>query len=131
METSPLTFSEPVWFFALAIVPVVAALYLWSQRRSDALLSKVVAPRLRSQLAGTVSKGRRTLKSAVILAVFGLIALALARPQMGFVEREVKQRGRDVIDAKRRDDNSLQWAEPLRERRRPAADAARLGVQIH
>ena len=99
METSPLTFSEPVWFFALAIVPVVAALYLWSQRRSDALLSKVVAPRLRSQLAGTVSKGRRTLKSAVILAVFGLIALALARPQMGFVEREVKQRGRDVIVA--------------------------------
>ena len=99
METSPLTFSEPVWFFALAIVPVVAALYLWSQRRSDALLSKVVAPRLRSQLAGTVSKRRRTLKSAVILAVFGLIALALARPQMGFVEREVKQRGRDVIVA--------------------------------
>jgi Ca-activated chloride channel homolog len=99
METSPLTFSQPAWFFALAIVPVVAALYLWSQRRSDALLSKVVAPRLRSQLAGTVSKGRRTLKSAVILAVFGLIAVALARPQMGFVQREVKQRGRDVIVA--------------------------------
>ena len=99
METSPLTFSQPAWFFALAIVPIVAALYLWSQRRSDALLSKVVAPRLRSQLAGTVSKGRRTLKSAVILAVFGLIAMALARPQMGFVQREVKQRGRDVIVA--------------------------------
>jgi Ca-activated chloride channel homolog len=97
METSPLTFSQPVWFFALAIVPIVAALYVWSQRRSDALLSKVVAPRLRSQLAGTVSKGRRTLKSAVILVVFGLIAVALARPQMGFVQREVKQRGRDVI----------------------------------
>ena len=99
METSSLTFSQPAWFFGLAIVPVVAALYLWAQRRSDALLSKVVAPRLRSQLAGTVSKGRRTLKSGVILAVFALIALALARPQMGFVQREVKQRGRDVIVA--------------------------------
>src|SRR4029453_2999804 len=99
METSPLVFWGPAWFFALAIFPVVAALYLWSQRRSDSLLSKVVAPRLRSQLAGTVSKGRRTLKSAVILAVFGLISLALARPQMGFVQREVKQRGRDFIVA--------------------------------
>ena len=99
METSSLTFSQPAWFFGLAIVPVIAALYVWAQRRSDALLSKVVAPRLRSQLAGTVSKGRRTLKSAVILAVFALIALALARPQMGFVQREVKQRGRDVIVA--------------------------------
>ena len=94
-----MTFSEPAWFFALAIIPVVAALYFWSQRRSDTLLSKVVAPRLRSQLAGTVSKGRRTLKSAVILVVFGLIAVALARPQMGFLQREVKQRGRDVIVA--------------------------------
>jgi Ca-activated chloride channel homolog len=99
METSPLTFSEPTWFFALTIVPIIAALYFWSQRRSDALLSKVVAPRLRSQLAGTVSKGRRTVKSAVILAVFGLIAVALARPQMGFIQREVKQRGRDVVVA--------------------------------
>ena len=55
METSSLTFSQPAWFFALAIVPIVAGLYFWSQRRSDALLSKVVAPRLRAQLAGAVS----------------------------------------------------------------------------
>ncbi len=99
METSSLTFSEPAWFFALAIVPIVAALYFFSQRRSEALLSKVVAPRLRAQLAGAVSMGRRTTKSVLILAVFGLVAVALARPQMGFIQREVKQRGRDVIIA--------------------------------
>jgi len=99
METSSLTFSQPAWFFALAIVPIIAGLYFWSQRRSDALLSKVVAPRLRAQLAGAVSMGRRTLKSVLILAVFGLVAVALARPQMGFIQREVKQRGRDVIVA--------------------------------
>ena len=99
METSSLTFSEPAWFFALAIVPIVAALYFFSQRRSEALLSKVVAPRLRAQLAGAVSMGRRTTKSVLILAVFGLVAGALARPQMGFIQREVKQRGRDVIIA--------------------------------
>ncbi|MGB9275299.1 MAG: VWA domain-containing protein, partial [Terrimicrobiaceae bacterium] len=99
METSPLTFSQPVWFLALAIVPVVAGLYVWSQRRSDALLSKVVAPRLRAQLAGAASKARRNVKAALILAVFGLMAVALARPQWGFNQREVKQRGRDVIVA--------------------------------
>ncbi len=99
METSSLSFSEPAWFFALAVVPVVAALYIWSQRRSDALLSKVVAPRLRGQLAGAVSVGRRTLKSVLILAVFGLVVVALARPRMGFTQREVKQRGRDVVIA--------------------------------
>ena len=50
-------------------------------------------------LPGAVSIGRRTLKSILILAVFSLIAVALARPQMGFIQREVKQRGRDVIIA--------------------------------
>jgi Ca-activated chloride channel family protein len=99
METSSLTFSEPAWFFGLVIVPVVAVLYTWSQRRSHALLSRVVAPRLRGQLAGAVSIARRTLKAALILAVFGLVAVALARPQMGFIQREVKQRGRDVVIA--------------------------------
>ena len=62
----------------MAIVPLLAALYFWSQRRADTLLSKVVAPRLRTQLVGAVSKGRRTFKSALILAVFALIALVLA-----------------------------------------------------
>ena len=99
METSSVTFFQPWGFLALAIVPLLAALYLWSQRRADTLLSKVVAPRLRTQLAGAVSKGRRTFKSALILAVFALIALVLARPQWGFTQREIKQRGRDVIVA--------------------------------
>ena len=99
METSSLTFSQPAWFFALAIVPIIGGLYYWSQRRNSAILSRVVAPRLRAQLAGAVSIGRRTLKSILILAVFSLIAVALARPQMGFIQREVKHRGRDVIIA--------------------------------
>ncbi|MGB8463402.1 MAG: VWA domain-containing protein, partial [Terrimicrobiaceae bacterium] len=99
METSSVTFLQPAWFFALAIVPLVAGLYFWSQRRSDALLSKVVAPRLRAQLAGAVSTARRTLKSVLILTVFILVVVALARPQMGFIQNEIKQRGRDVIVA--------------------------------
>ncbi len=99
METSALTFAEPRWFIALVILPVIAALYFWSHRRNDALIGKVVAPRLRAQLAGAVSVGRRVLKSVLILAVFALICAALARPQMGFIQREVKQKGRDVIIA--------------------------------
>ena len=50
-------------------------------------------------LAGAASKARRNVKVALILAVFGLMAVALARPQWGFNQREVKQRGRDVIVA--------------------------------
>ncbi len=99
METSALTFAEPRWFLALLALPVVAGLYFWSQRRNAALITRVVAPRLRAQLAGAVSPGRRLFKSFLVLAVFALVAAALARPQMGFMQREVKQRGRDIIIA--------------------------------
>ncbi len=99
METSSLTFANPAWFYALLVLPVVAGLYAWAWRRSDVLIAKVVAVRLRSQLAGAVSRGRRMFKAILLLVVLALVVLALARPQMGFVEREVKQRGRDIIIA--------------------------------
>jgi Ca-activated chloride channel family protein len=99
METSSLTFASPAWFFALFLLPVVAGLYAWAWRRNDALIAKVVAVRLRTQLAGAVSRGRRLFKALVLLVVMALAILALARPQWGYVEREVKQRGRDIIIA--------------------------------
>lgn len=99
METSTLTFANPAWFFALLVLPVVAGLYAWAWRRSDVLIAKVVAVRLRSQLAGAVSRGRRLFKAILLLVVLALVVVALARPQLGFVEREVKQRGRDIIIA--------------------------------
>lgn len=99
METSSLTFASPAWFFALLVLPVVAGLYAWAWRRNDVLIARVVAVRLRSQLAGAVSRGRRMFKAILLLVVLALVVLALARPQWGFVEREVKQRGRDIIIA--------------------------------
>jgi Ca-activated chloride channel family protein len=99
METSSLTFASPAWFFALLLLPVVAGLYAWAWRRNDALIAKVVAVRLRSQLAGAVSRGRRLFKALLILVVLALAILAMAQPQWGYVEREVKQRGRDIIIA--------------------------------
>lgn len=97
METSSLTFASPAWFFALLILPVVAGLYAWAWKRNDALIAKVVAVRLRSQLAGAVSRGRRLFKAVLILLVLALAVVAMAQPQWGYVEREVKQRGRDII----------------------------------
>ncbi len=99
METSALTFADPLWFLALILVPVLAGLYIWSQKRSDALVAKIVAPRLKAQLVGAVSHGMRLLKAILILAALALVAVALARPQMGYIEREVKQRGRDILIA--------------------------------
>jgi len=99
METTSLIFAQPQWFYAMVLLPIVAGIHFWARKRSESLIAKVVAPRLRQQLAGAVSPGRRILKTVLILLTFACIVTALARPQMGFIQREIKQRGRDIIIA--------------------------------
>ena len=99
METSALTFgaSERLWF--LLLLPILAAVFVWAQRSSQSLVEKIVAPRLRLQLAGSVSTSRRIIRASLLLASLGFGIIALAQPRKGFVEKETKQKGRDVIIA--------------------------------
>lgn len=99
METTTLTFASPLWFWGLAAVPLLAALYAWSHARSRSLVSKIVAPRLREQLAGSVSSPRRTVRAALVLSSLALVVIALAQPQRGFIQTEIKSKGRDVLIA--------------------------------
>lgn len=99
METSALTFGAPERLWLILLVPALAILFAWSQRRSRALIEKIVAPRLRLQLAGSVSHYRRNLRAGLLLASLVLAIVALAMPRLGFIERETKQKGRDVIVA--------------------------------
>jgi Ca-activated chloride channel family protein len=99
METLALTFGSPLWLWGLLALPVVAGLYIWSHLRGRALVSKVVAARLREQLAGSVSVPRRILRGILILLTLGLTLIALAQPRYGFTQQEIKQRGRDIIVA--------------------------------
>ncbi len=99
METTSLTFGAPAWFWMLAVLPLVGALLVWSHRRGRALVSKIVAPRLRDVLAGTVSPLRRVLRGSLLLLALLFAVLALAQPRYGFIEKETKQKGRDVIVA--------------------------------
>jgi len=99
METLALTFGSPLWLWGLLALPVFAALYVWSHLRGRALISKVVASRLRDQLAGSVSVVRRMVRGMLIVLTLGSVLIALAQPRYGFTQQEVKQRGRDIIVA--------------------------------
>lgn len=99
METTSLTFGAPAWFWLLALVPLVAVLLVWSHRRSRELVSKLVAARLRDQLAGSVSPLRRFLRFGLMLLALAFAVVALAQPRWGFREMETRQKGRDVVIA--------------------------------
>jgi Ca-activated chloride channel family protein len=99
METTALTFGAPHWLWAILVLPLMAGLFVWSHKRAQALVAKIVAVRLREQLSGSVSPGRRILRALLLMASLGLAILALAQPRYGFIEKETRQKGRDVIVA--------------------------------
>ena len=94
-----MSFASPVWLWALALVPLLVALFFQNERKRRVLLQKLIATRLHDRLAGTVSVVKRRWRFAlVLLALVGLIG-SLAQPRYGFTWQEAKRRGRDVIIA--------------------------------
>jgi len=98
MNTSP-TFAHPAILWALAILPVLIAVFLAAEQSRKIALGKLIAARLQPRLAGTVSVARRHWGFVLLLLGLGLCILALARPRWGVTMEEQTSRGRDVIFA--------------------------------
>ncbi|MEI8235414.1 MAG: VWA domain-containing protein, partial [Verrucomicrobiota bacterium] len=99
MNAETLTWGAPEWFWALALLPLVAALFARGERRRGQLLGTLVAARLQPALAGSVSLFKRRLRFALILGALACFAAALAQPRHGFTFEEAKRKGRDVLFA--------------------------------
>lgn len=99
METASLSF-ERAWVLNLLwLLPLVVALFWWSEQRRKAAIGRIVAPKLRSLLAGNTSSLRRWFRSVCVIAALGLLVVALAGPRLGYDTLEVPHRGRDVVIA--------------------------------
>jgi len=92
-----LTFGSPEWFWALLLLMPLLWIFLDAGKRREKLLSRILAPRLQSQLAGRVSPLKRNLRIGLLLVSLALIIVAMAKPRLGYLEQEIKSRGRDVI----------------------------------
>ena len=92
-----LTFGSPGWFWALLLIAPLVWFYVDAARRREALLARIVAPRLQKQLTGQVSHLKRNVRTACLLGAVLLTVTALAKPRFGFREETVTTKGRDVI----------------------------------
>lgn len=99
METAALSFEREWVLTALWLLPLLVALFWWSEQRRKAAIGRIVAPKLRSLLAGNASPLRRWFRSACVVAALALLVSALAGPRLGYDTLEVPHRGRDVIIA--------------------------------
>ena len=93
-------FAEPIWLFA-GLLACVAL--LWRYRRFDARqrheLKQFASENLIAQLTGSVSSARRQFKRTLVVAGLACIALALARPLVGFRWEEARRKGLDLLVA--------------------------------
>ena len=99
METSALSFGQPWVLNFLWLLPLVAALFWWAERRRRALIGRIVAPKLRALLAGNTSPWRRIFRGACIVGALALLVVTMAEPRLGYDTLEVPHRGRDVVIA--------------------------------
>lgn len=94
-----MTFGQPLWFWGLALLPVLLVFFLQNERRREKLLRQLVAARLQDRLAGTVSIGRRRFRFALLLLALACVIVSLAQPRFGYTWEESKRKGRDVLIA--------------------------------
>lgn len=81
----------------LWLVPITALLFIVYNRQRTRAMERFAEPRLLDRLTGDISRGRRIIRSAFLLAALGLMLLALAGPRWGSHYQEVSQKGVDIM----------------------------------
>jgi hypothetical protein len=75
------TFGEPGLLWALLVLPFLAALIIYNDRRRHQRLEQLVAARLLPELTDPVAQSRKLIKRLLFLGALVALVLALARPQ--------------------------------------------------
>ena len=95
-----MTFAVPQLLWLLLVLPpAMVAFFWWSWRKRQTLMTRFIQARLLPGLVTGISPARQKLRLACLIVAVACLIVALARPQMGFVWQEVKQRGVDIVVA--------------------------------
>lgn len=86
-------------FNYLWLIPVIVVIGFFFDRRSRQVLQSAIGKRLYPFLSSSVSSKKRAIKNILQLLVIFFFVLALARPQMGESQQEVKSEGVEIIFA--------------------------------
>lgn len=90
-------FEDPIYLWALLVIPVLLLIRLASWRRRRSKLRKFGDPELVRQLMPNVSKFRPTVKFWLLLVAWALLVVMVARPQVGAEVQRDKRNGIEAI----------------------------------
>lgn len=89
-------FEDPTYLYLLALIPVLALIRLYTDRRRTKRLKKFGDPELLKHLMPNVSRFRPNVKFWLLQTALALAIIMLARPQMG---TKISQEKRNGIEA--------------------------------
>lgn len=92
-------FEDPIYLYALLLIPVLALLRWWMVIRQRKQLRRFGDPELVRQLMPDVSRFRPMVKFCLLLTALALLIVLLARPQMGTKISHEKRTGIETIIA--------------------------------
>lgn len=90
-------FEDPIYLWALLVIPVLLLIRLAGWRRRRSKLRKFGDPELVRQLMPNVSKFRPTVKFWLLLVAWALLVVMVARPQVGVEVQRDKRNGIEAI----------------------------------
>jgi len=94
-----LQFANPTALLLLWIVPLAAAAWMWSARRRETRLARLVSARMQRKLRPPSAAARAAWQTALTAMGLVLALAAAARPRWGAREETVYARGRSLIIA--------------------------------
>jgi len=83
----------PNFLLALWLLPVVAWLLVWAERRRAAAAARFAEAAMRGRIMPAAGPARRWVKGSMLVAAIGLLIVAAAGPRFGAYYEKVTQRG--------------------------------------
>ncbi len=94
-----MSFAQPIFLYALVLVPLALLFLVWAERERRKAIAKIGQPNLVARLASNVNLQGRFFKYALWLGALALLLVALARPQWGETKTTAPQKGVQVMVA--------------------------------
>jgi Ca-activated chloride channel family protein len=92
-------FNDPLWLWALTLLPVLVFLMVQASAARRRALEAFAEVELVLRLTGSVNRVVRRWKAVLQVLAVGLLAIALARPQFGSRVETVRSSGQDIVVA--------------------------------
>lgn len=92
-------FENPTYLFLLILLPILAAIFVWSNIKRKRNIQKYGDPKLLGALMPDVSSGRYNLKFWLTFAALFFLIIVAARPQFGSKKETVKRQGIEAVIA--------------------------------